>query len=238
MHQACGPPPRLVNVVLFRENDPHERLMCNELRRLSCAQQVRQLFVAMNPAVDGPRLVGDILYIPGAESTPGVLHKAVEAMRYCLQHIPFDVLIRSKASTVIDFTAIACPVAGAAAAEPLAAAEPEPFAAAEPEPFAAEPEPFAAAEPEPFAAEPEPFAAAEPEPFAAAEGLLQMFASGTDIVLSRPAVEYLVLHAADLRTVDAPRWGDDAPGAAASRGQPESVYVLRMRKIVDRLVAA
>lgn len=65
-----------------------------------------------------------------------------------------------------------------------------------------------------------------------------MFASGTDIVLSRPAVEYLVLHAADLRTVDAPRWGDDAPGAAASRGQPESVYVLRMRKIVDRLVAA
>ena len=223
MHQACGPPPRLVNVVLFRENDPHERLMCNELRRLSCAQQVRQLFVAMNPAVDGPRLVGDILYIPGAESTPGVLHKAVEAMRYCLQHIPFDVLIRSKASTVIDFTAIACPVAGAAAAEPLAAAEPEPFAAAEPEPFAAEPEPFAAA---------------EPEPFAAAEGLLQMFASGTDIVLSRPAVEYLVLHAADLRTVDAPRWGDDAPGAAASRGQPESVYVLRMRKIVDRLVAA
>ena len=207
MHQACGPPPRLVNVVLFRENDPHERLMCNELRRLSCAQQVRQLFVAMNPAVDGPRLVGDILYIPGAESTPGVLHKAVEAMRYCLQHIPFDVLIRSKASTVIDFTAIACPVAGAAAAEPLAAAEPEPLAA-------------------------------EPEPFAAAEGLLQMFASGTDIVLSRPAVEYLVLHAADLRTVDAPRWGDDAPGAAASRGQPESVYVLRMRKIVDRLVAA
>ena len=193
---------------MFRENDPHERLMCNELRRLSCAQQVRQLFVAMNPAVDGPRLVGDILYIPGAESTPGVLHKAVEAMRYCLQHIPFDVLIRSKASTVIDFTAIACPVAGAAAAEPLAAAEPEPFAAA------------------------------EPEPFAAAEGLLQMFASGTDIVLSRPAVEYLVLHAADLRTVDAPRWGDDAPGAAASRGQPESVYVLRMRKIVDRLVAA
>ena len=176
MHQACGSPPRLVNVVLFCENVPHEQLMCNELRRLGCAQGVRQLFVAMHSAVDSPRLVGDILYIPGTESMPGVQHKIVEAMRYCLQHIPFDVLVQSNISTVVDFTAITYPdVADTAGADTT--------------------------------------------------------------VLSRPAVEHFVLHAdgARLYTANGVAIGD-APWRS-NNSMPESADVLRMRKIVDRLVA-
>jgi hypothetical protein len=186
MHQACGSPPRLVNVVLFCENVPHEQLMCNELRRLGCAQGVRQLFVAMHPAVDGPRLVGDILYIPGTESMPSVQHKIVEAMRYCLQHIPFDVLVQSNISTVVDFTAITYPDVADTARADTAGAD---------------------------------------------------TAGADSTVLSRPAVEHFVLHAdgARLYTANGVAIGD-APWRS-NNSMPESADVLRMRKIVDRLVA-
>ena len=236
--------PRLVNIVIFREFVPYERLMCNELRRLSCAQGIRQLFVVMNPAAEVVRLVGDILYIPGAESVGGILHKTVEAMRYCLQNIPFDFLIRSNSSTVIDFAALA-PVLAELDSKVITYASTQWFHIRE--------------APGDYD---EVWGGLPPAPAPGAAPPLHTFASGTNIMLSRPAVEHLVSHPVgpDVRFADdvsigdmllrvcepcqlkpAMQWDSDAPGATVYRNRKEedrSVDVQRMQKIVDRLVGA
>ena len=243
MEPASGLP-RLVNIVIFREFVPHERLMCNELRRLSCAQGIRQLFVVMSPAAEGVRLVGDILYIPGAESVGGILHKTVEAMRYCLQCIPFDFLIRSNISTVVDFAALA-PVLAELDAGAITYASTQWFHIREAPPGDVD---------EVWGGLP-PAAAGADQP-------LHTFASGTNIVLSRPAVEYLISHpiAPNARIADdvsigdmllrvcepcqlkpAMQWDNDTPGATVYRNRKEDdrdVDVQRMQKTVDRLVGA
>jgi hypothetical protein len=243
MEPASGLP-RLVNIVVFREFVPHERLMCNELRRLSCAQGIRQLFVVMNPAAESVRLVGDILYIPGAESVDGILYKTVEAMRYCLQCIPFDFLIRSNISTVIDFAALA-PVLAELDSKVITYASTQWFHIREvPGDYS------------------QVWGGLPPAPAAGADPPLHTFASGTNIVLSRPAVEHLVSHpigpnarvADDVSIGDmllrvcepcqlkpAMQWDNDTPGATVYRNRKEDdrdVDVRRMQKTVDRLVGA
>ena len=96
---------RVVNLVIYDEAQEHERLMRHELVRLARhTRDVTQLFVTMSPHCDVAHQRGDVLYVPGCESyIPGILHKTLEAMEYCVRNLAFDVIVRSNISTVIDF---------------------------------------------------------------------------------------------------------------------------------------
>ena len=232
--------PRVVNVVIFNETVAYEAEMIHELRRLNAVRGVRQLFVVLDPAADAIRLEGDMLRVPGVETyAPGILHKTIEAMRYVLRETEFDFLVRSNISTVVDFAALAPVLAELDAGQPVYAST-RWFHFIE---------------------------GVYHRDGIPADGVREKntFAAGTNIMLSRPAVEHLVSHADGLEMhlpddvaignamlrVCEPRqltpeeqYCNDAPGATVYRNRTDfsdwvrTVDVLRMRKIVDRLVAA
>jgi hypothetical protein len=96
---------RVVNVVIYNDAHEHERLMKLELLRLaSRTSEVKSLFVSMSPRCSVVHESDGVLHVPGNESfIPGILHKTMEALAYCVRHFEFDFVVRSNISTVIDF---------------------------------------------------------------------------------------------------------------------------------------
>lgn len=101
--------PRIVNLIIYNESSEYERQMQSELQRLfngaKYGSYTKQLFISCKPTLtDVTHESGHMLYIKCSESyIPGILHKTIEAMQYCMQTYEFDILIRSNISTVIDF---------------------------------------------------------------------------------------------------------------------------------------
>ena len=102
---------RFANVVIFHEGVEYEREMKAHLQRLA-PSDVKQIFVTMREGPDYYDKHTGVLYVSGSESSvpgdvqshiPGVLYKSIVAMRYCLDTLEFDFLVRSNVSTVIDF---------------------------------------------------------------------------------------------------------------------------------------
>jgi hypothetical protein len=149
---------------------------------------------------------------------PGILHKTLEAMAYCTRHIPFDFIVRSNISTVIDFERL-----------PLNELT-------------------------------------DTLVYASAymwnkDDRSSAFASGTNIILNRAAVEFMLMHRGRMRhdTIDdvaigslmssatIPRelstkmvWNDECVvQGAVFRNRSDDRYadVARMRRIVDRIIA-
>jgi hypothetical protein len=216
---------RIVNLVIYDEAQEHERPMRHELVRLARhTRDVRQLFVSMSPHCDVVHQRGGVLYVPGLESCiPGILHKTLEALVYCVRNFSFDFIVRSNISTVIDFPRL-----------PL-------------------------------------HELTDTLVYASAhmwnkDDRSSAFASGTNIILNRAAVDFMLLHRGRIRheTIDdvaigallsnetiprqlstEMRWNDESAAAAAApgavfRNRSESRYedVARMRRIVDRIIAA
>ena len=95
----------IVNLVIYNEENEHERKMKHELVRLAQhTRGVRHLFVSMSSKCTEVHVRGDVLYVPGCESyIPGILYKTLEALEYCVRNFHFDFIVRSNISTVIDF---------------------------------------------------------------------------------------------------------------------------------------
>ncbi len=231
--------PRVVNVVIFNEAASYEHEMIHELRRLNRMRRVTQLFVVLDVTVHSMRLDGDVLRVPGVETyAPGILHKTVEAMKYYMREAEFDFLVRSNVSTVIDFAALV-PVLVEFDATQIVYASTRWFHFIE----------------KIYHRDGIP-----------SEGIREKctFAAGTNIVLSRPAVEHIVANADGLemyipddvaigkellrvcephQITPAEQYCDDKPGAIVYRNRTDftdfvrTVDILRMRKIVDRLLA-
>jgi hypothetical protein len=98
----------VLNVVLFNESSEYEKEMKQILERFhrdtTHRHNVIQYFIAYSDTLEG--LVGNVLYIRGKESiVPGILEKTIFAIEH-FKSIPFDYLIRSNMSTIIDFNHI------------------------------------------------------------------------------------------------------------------------------------
>ena len=211
---------RVVNLVIYDEAQEHERLMRHELVRLARhTRDVRQLFVSMSPHCGVVHQRGGVLYVPGLESyIPGILHKTLEALVYCVRNFRFDFIVRSNISTVIDFPRL-----------PL-------------------------------------HELTDTLVYASAymwnkDDRSSAFASGTNIILNRAAVDFMLLHRDRMRreTIDdvaigallsnetiprqlstEMRWNDESGAGAVFRNRSESRHedVARMRRIVDRIIEA
>ena len=96
---------RIVNLVIYNESVSYERLMRRELERLmGRLRDVKTLFVSLRPDCTSVHEEGGTLSVPGHETfIPGILHKTIEAIHYCVREVRFDFVVRSNISTVIDF---------------------------------------------------------------------------------------------------------------------------------------
>jgi len=107
--RASRPYYRIVNLVIYDESSKYEQQMQAELQRLfkgaKYGAYTKQLFISCKPILtDITHESGHMLYIKCSESyIPGILHKTIDAMKYCMQTYDFDILIRSNISTIIDF---------------------------------------------------------------------------------------------------------------------------------------
>jgi hypothetical protein len=208
---------RVVNIVIYNDAHEHERSMKLELVRLArLTRDVKSLFVSLSTCSDMHERDG-VLHVPGTESfVPGILHKTMEALAYCVRHFQFDFVVRSNISTVIDFPRL-----------PL-------------------------------------HELTDPIVYASAymwnkDDRANAFASGTNIILNRAAVEFLLAYrdridhgviddvaiGRALTPVAVPRqlstemvWnGEDRTGLVfRNRSDDRAEDVARMRRIVDRII--
>jgi len=159
-----------------------------------------------------------VLYVPGLESyVPGILHKTLEALVYCVRNFSFDFIVRSNISTVIDFRRL--PLNELTDTLVYASAH-----------------------------------------MWNKDDRSRAFASGTNIILNRAAVEFMLMHRDRMRhdTIDdvaigalmssatIPRelsikmvWNDECVQGDVFRNRSDNRYedVARMRRIVDRIIA-
>jgi len=98
----------VLNLVLYCESSEYEKEMKEILERFhrdtTHRHNVIQYFITYSDTLEG--LVGNVFYIKGKENiVPGVLDKTIFAIEHW-KTIPFDYLIRSNISTIIDFNNI------------------------------------------------------------------------------------------------------------------------------------
>ncbi len=101
-------PMKILNLVLYSENDPVYPLMRDVIREHSQRYPyVQTLFYMYDQAIAADYdISGDLLRIRGVETyVPGILNKTVDAM-HITQNWDYDLLIRTNISTIVDFGGI------------------------------------------------------------------------------------------------------------------------------------
>lgn len=96
----------IVNLIIYNPHVEYERKMKDiQESYLRRHLRVKPFFIALRPQEEKVTVEGNVMYIQGEESAiPGVLHKTMEAIQYCRNHYPFDYLVRSNISTILDFS--------------------------------------------------------------------------------------------------------------------------------------
>lgn len=96
----------VINIIIYNPQQEYEREMKSILETyLQRHLRVKPFFVTLRPQTEKVEIEGNIMYIKGDETfIPGILHKTMEAIQYCKDHYPFDYIVRSNISTIIDFS--------------------------------------------------------------------------------------------------------------------------------------
>jgi len=104
--------PKILNLILYSPGDDCYELMAETLTKYLDRKGIRHYFYSYRNDIDGDEgkmkkddfvFVGNHLYIRGTETfLPGILDKTLEALKI-IQDEEYDYVVRSNVSTVIDF---------------------------------------------------------------------------------------------------------------------------------------
>lgn len=101
---------KILNLVIYTPTVDYEQLMRAQLAAAVAAANtagphiIQQYFVAMRDQVAEVIIEGDIIWVRGAEDHMlNILDKTLRALRYCLENLDFDLVVRSNVSTAINF---------------------------------------------------------------------------------------------------------------------------------------
>ena len=97
---------KIINLIIYNPDVEYERDMKRVLEKYLATQiHVKSYFITLREQSEPVKIEKNVMYIQGKESfMPGILHKTVKAMEYCLSHHEFDYMIRSNISTILDFS--------------------------------------------------------------------------------------------------------------------------------------